>query len=266
MKTSECESGRGVQNFNKFLKILVTGLFALPIFGASPTFDVASVKVSKAPDALVLLTPGTMSAASGKMTVPNSGGLVSIRNWGLNVCIMAAWDLGPGQISGPSWMGSERYDIEARTSPDSSQADLRLMLQALLADRFKMAAHHETKESTGYALVVAKGGPKLKASTGDQRSAVVFAPPSLLIGNGSTMAGLALALSFPVGGRVADETGIAGEFDFSLTYARDQAAGVDAGPSIFTALQEQLGLRLEARKSTMDVLVVDRAERVPTEN
>ncbi len=248
------------------LKILVTGIFAVPIFAASPVFDVASVKVSKAPDAAVLFTPGMMNMASGKMTVPNSGGLVSMRNLGLNVLVMTAWDLGPGQFSGPSWMGSERYDIEARTSPNASQEDLRSMLQALLTERFKMATHHEAKESAGYALVVAKGGPKLHATTGDQRSAVLFAPPSRLIGNGSTMGGLALALSFPAGGRVVDETGIAGAFDFTLTYARDQAAGVDAGPSIFTALQEQLGLRLESRKSTMDVLVVDRAERVPTEN
>jgi len=79
------------------------------------------------------------------------------------------------------------------------------------------------------------------------------------------MAGLAMALSRPAGGRVADETGIAGVFDFTLTYA-PEGAGLDAGPSIFTALQEQLGLRLEMRKSTVDVLVLDRAERVPTEN
>jgi uncharacterized protein (TIGR03435 family) len=248
-----------------FLKILVTGICAVPIFAASPVFDVASVKVSKAPDEAVLFTPGMMNMASGKMTVPNSGGLVSMRNLGLNVLVMTGWNLGPAQFSGPSWMGTERYDIEARTSPNASQADLRLMLQALLADRFRMATHHETKESTGYALVVAKGGPKLHATTGDQRSAVIFAPPSRLLGNGSTMAGLAMALSHPAGGRVADETGVAGVFDFTLTYGVEQA-GVDAGPSIFTALQEQLGLRLETRKSTVDVLVVDRAERVPTEN
>ena len=208
-----------------------------------------------------------MNMASGRMTVPNSGGLVSMRNLGLNVLVMTAWDLGPGQFSGPGWMGSERYDVEARTSPNASQADLRLMLQALLIDRFQMATHHETKESSSYALVVAKGGAKLHATTGDQRSAVIFAPPSRLLGNGSTMQGLALALSVSrsVGGRVADETGLAGVYDFTLTYGPEQA-GVDAGPSIFTALQEQLGLRLETRKSTVDVLVVDRAERAPTEN
>src|SRR5205823_199443 len=97
-------------------------------------------------------------------------------------------------VSGPAWLSSERYDIAARTSPQTSQADLRLMLQALLTERFKLTIHREAKELPVYALVAAKGGTKLKASTGDQHLPVMFAPPTRLLGQGSTVQSLALAL------------------------------------------------------------------------
>ena len=230
-----------------------------------PAFDVASVKPSKAPDAVMFFSGGTMDAASGRLRVPSVTGNVNLTNWTLSSCIAAAWDLGPGEMSGPAWLGSERYDIAAKTSPQTTQADLRLMLQSLLAERFKLATHRELKEMPVYALLAAKSGPKLRASSGDQHSPVLFAPPARLIGQGSTMRGLALALSRPAGRRVVDETGITGAFDFSLTYSQMDTAA-DNGPSIFTALQEQLGLRLEPRKSQVEILIIDHAERAPTEN
>lgn len=212
----------------------------------------------------MLFTPGMVDAASGHMRVPSVGGNVTMTNWSLTSLISAAWDLGPGQLSGPGWMGSERYDILAKTSPNATQADLRIMLQALLADRFRMVTHRETKETPVYALVVVKGGPKLLATTGDQRLPVIFAPPSRLIAQGSTMQALALALARPAGRKVIDQTGIVGAFDFTLSYSADD--GADGAPSIFTALQDQLGLKLEPQKGQSEVLVVDHAERVPTAN
>jgi uncharacterized protein (TIGR03435 family) len=142
--------------------------------------------------------------------------------------------------------------------PDSS-------VQALLAERFRLAIHREMKDLPVYALVAAKNGAKLRASIDDQQSPVLFAPPSRLIGQGSTMQGLALALGRPAGRPVIDKTGINGTFDFSLTYSRDDATA-DSEPSIFTALQEQLGLRLEPEKAQVETLIVDHAERVPTDN
>lgn len=237
---------------------------ALRALAGQVTFDVASVKLSKAPDAVMFFSGGMMDSASGRLRVPNIGGNVTITNWTLGSCIAAAWDLGPGQMSGPAWLGSERYDIAAKTSGQATQADLRIMLQALLADRFGLVTHRETKDTSVYALVVAKSGPKLKTSTGDQRSPVLFAPPARLIGLGSTMQALALSLSRPAGRKVVDQTGIVGAFDFSLSYSADE--GIDGAPSLFTALQEQLGLKLEPQKGQTEVLVIDHAERIPTAN
>lgn len=249
------------------LRAAILALGAIGAAAGSPGFDVASVKISKAPDALVFIGGGAMDAAGARFRVPGIGGTVNLTNWTLSMCIMAAWDLSPGQLSAPG-LSSDRYDIVAKTSPQAasqvSQADLRIMLQALLAERFKLATHWETKERSSYALVAAKNGPKLYASTGDQHLPVIFAPPARLIGQGSTMQGLAMALSHAASRPVVDRTGIAGTFDFALTFATDDPA--DTGPSIFTALQEQLGLRLEPEKSQMEILVVDHAERVPTEN
>lgn len=249
----------------KKVTFLVAALAAQAYAAGPLAFDVASVKISKAPDAVVMMRGGMMDSASGKYRVPSVGGNVNIGNWTLGGCIAAAWDLGAGQLSGPAWLNSDRYDIVAKTSPQATQADLRIMLQSLLAERFKLATHREAKELPVYALVAAKGGPKLRASVGDQHLPVIFAPPARLIGQGSTMEALALALSRPAGRKVLDETGITGTFDFSLSYSVDEAA-TDAGPSIFTALQEQLGLRLEPQKSLVEVLVVDHAERIPTAN
>ena len=243
-------------------------LLALAAVGAlagPATFDVASVKVSHAPDAVVFMGNGAMDAANGHMRVPSIGGNVTMTNWPLTALINAAWDLEPGQRSGgPDWLGTDRYDIIAKTSPNATQADLRIMLQALLADRFKLVTHRETRDMPLYALVAPKGAARLKATTGDQRLPVIFAPPSRMIAQGSTMQALALALTRPAGRKVVDQTGITGAFDFTLTWSADD--GADGAPSIFTALQDQLGLKLEPQKGQTEVLVIEHAERVPTAN
>jgi uncharacterized protein (TIGR03435 family) len=234
---------------------------------AAIAFDVASVRLSKAADAAVLMRNG-MDSASGRFRVQSIGGNVEMSNWSLGTLILAAWDLEPSQLSGPAWLRSDRYDIAARTSPRTTQAELRQMLQTLLIERFTLVVHADRKELSTYALVVAKGGPKLQPANGDQQSAVVFAPPSRFIGRGSTIQGLALVLARPVGRPVVDKTGIAGRFDFTLSYSPETLTpDADApGPSIFTALQEQLGLRLEPQKGMVEVLIVDHAERIPTPN
>jgi len=136
--------------------LFLTTVFAAAGVAASPTFDVASVKIGKAPDAAVLISGGMMDTANGRFRVPGIGGNVSLMNWTLGMCITAAWDLGPGQMSGPAWLNGERYDIAAKTSPLATQAELRLMLQSLLAERFRLVTHRETREMAAYALVVVK--------------------------------------------------------------------------------------------------------------
>ncbi|HVY94138.1 MAG TPA: TIGR03435 family protein [Bryobacteraceae bacterium] len=230
-----------------------------------PAFDVASVKVSHAPDGAVLFGANGFDARSGKLHIPAVGGTVTMHNWSLMMLVVAAWDMGLNQVTGPSWLSTERYDIEAKTSPTATAADVRQMLQTLLAERFHLATHHETKETPAYALVVAKGGPKLQASKADQQLPVIFAPPARLIGQGSSMASLAMTLRRPAGRPVIDKTGLSGFWDFTLTYSPEENV-TDQGPSIFTALQEQLGLRLAPDRSSADYLVVDHAERIPVPN
>ena len=246
-------------------RFTLLALAALCARAGPATFEVASVKVSHAPDAVISFTPGMVDASSGHMRVPGIGGNVTMTNYSLRTLISVAWDLAPGELSGgQDWLGSERYDILAKTSASATQADLRIMLQALLADRFGLVTHRETKETSIYALVAPKGASKLKPATGDQRLPVVFMPPARLEGHGSTMQVLALALTRPAGRKVIDQTGIAGAFDFTLSYSADD--GADGAPSIFTALQDQLGLKLEPQKGQTEILVVDHAERVPTAN
>jgi len=157
---------------------------------------------------------------------------------------------------GPGWMAIDRFSLEAKAgNASATAAELRSMLQSLLADRFKLQFHRETKEVGGYALVVGKSGFKDKSFFTDRTS--------LACGSPTTMA-LAECLSSRLGKPVLDETGITGSHNFSLTMeslAEDQPFP----PSLFTVLEEQLGLKLESRRLPSVVLTIDHAEK-PSEN
>jgi bla regulator protein BlaR1 len=185
----------------------------------------------------------------------------------------------PRMAGGPGWLDSDRFTIDAKPAaplppwPESNK-QLSLMLQSLLEDRFKLAVHWEKKEAAVYDLVAAKGGPKLKEADADEKSGFGMERgriKSLALPLGYLASNLAYLLGRPVN----DKTGLSGNYDYTLAYTPDaaQAAavgppGADAapppdpnGPSIFTALQEQLGLRLESAKGPVEVLVIDHAER-----
>jgi uncharacterized protein (TIGR03435 family) len=194
------------------------------------------------------------------------------------------------QISGPDWLASEHYDIAATIPQDATPQQFYLMLQNLLAERFHLVLHHETRDIRAYELAAGKNGPKLKESV-SHTGADTAVPPSLqqlspatrsmvlagmplATGTGVLMAGkarlieaLAEDLENILAVPVLDKTGLAGKYDYTLEFQRP---GVDAAgdplPSIFTAMEEQLGLRLEQKKLPFDVLVIDRADKVPTDN
>ena len=197
---------------------------------------------------------------------------ISIVNMQLRRLIAKAYDVRPDQIVGPDWLDTERFDMVAKSEfvPDGKQ--LLEMIQTLLAERFKLALHRETREGRAYALIVARGGLKMKAVEPDGDSSTNNGRGEL-VAKGISMARLAETLS-RLGLTVVDQTGVNGVFDFKLTYdpastwpSADATAGTsDSGPSIFTALQEQLGLRLESRKVPIEYLVIDHVERAPTEN
>jgi len=253
-------------------------------YGQGPQFEVASVKPSPPP------LPGRFV-----QTVVRGGpgssdpGRATFENVDLFSLIAMAYDIQRYQLSGPEWLSAARFDIAAKIPQGATRDQYRLMLQNLLAERFKLAVHHETKEIRVYELVVAKNGPKLKESTVDPAAADNGPQPpplgsSLPPGyNGPramqftkvSMERFVANLGGQLGQPVTDGTGLKGNYDIKLRWTGLQApaasepadiGGADSLPSIFSALQEQLGLKLEPRKAPIEYIVVDKAEKVPTEN
>jgi uncharacterized protein (TIGR03435 family) len=298
----------------------------------SLTFEVASIKPASLP------TPG-----NGPMLFrgPSGGpgtkdpGRINYPFMSLKQLLTIAYDMKNYQISGPSWLDTERFDITATMPPDTTKEQFRVMLQNLLAERFKMTVHREKKELPMYSLVVAKTG-KLKESASvtavDPDSPMPpppMGPPKMgpdgfpvlpegiasrpgiftmmmpgrarLTANQQTMQDLANRLTGQLNRPVIDNTGLTAKYDFVLTYAPDPSEGpggrggpgggmmvaVGRGPGpgaggggadstfipdgeapqpLFGALQSQLGIKLEAKKGDVDIVVIDKMEKTPTEN
>jgi len=251
---------------------------------------------------------------------------VSWTNTRLFRVIQMAYDLLPDQISGPDWLHAEPYDILATMPEGTSEANFKLMVQNLLADRFKLAVHREVRQVPGYALEVASKGPKLKQSNGtaslEPAGATNKSDPSIRTPAGTfvdssgfpaplpdnpmfppgtgfsatisvnglyratvlnrSMAEIARFLEPAAGMPVADQTGLAGIYDFHLEYKpdvqptspntpsagnnNDSSALVAPGNDLFYAVQSQLGLKLARKKVPRDTLVIEHIEKIPTEN
>ncbi len=258
-------------------------------------FEVASVRPS---------SPGERTTSK---TTP--GGRAAYTNWALKSLIQVAYGVPGFRVSGgPDWIRTDRFDIVAKAGDaasqdphkvtnnevDSYQARMRERLQSLLADRFHLHTHRETRELSGYALVVARNGPKLQEATEEGPGLDEFKHPDggkgagirarggardsggRFLGGGSfkgqmaTMAMLADIVTRNLGRPVVDKTGLKGRYDFNVEWAPDPAALGStpavpppdmSGPSAFTAIQEQLGLRLEPARVAVEVLVIDHVER-----
>jgi uncharacterized protein (TIGR03435 family) len=221
---------------------------------APPAFEAASVKIRPGSSGLTDISP----YGTGRFTASNAP---------LDLIIQIAFGVGSNRLEGgPGWLKVERYDVVAKAEEGVllTPEHLRPRLQALLEQRFKLATHRQTRLVDGYALVPAKGGPKLKPAVGELKPGGIY-PGGMRFDNIS-VAGFAGWLSYPVGRPVVDQTGLAGNYDVIVEYARDGSTDSPL-PSIFTALQEQLGLKLEPLKQVpVEMLVVDHVERVPTEN
>lgn len=296
------------------------------------TFDVATVKPIAPPTGggrgtiwIGAPTGGPGSKDPGRIHYP----FVNLRT-----LLMSAYDVKDFQISGPAWLSTERFDIQATMPPETTKEQFRVMLQNLLAERFKMTVHRETKELPMYTMIVGKNGPKLKESAPETPTAPTDAedtpkpPPPLpgpgqmkfdaegfpilplpaggrggnfqmmmpgrarLIATRQTMQDLAERLSSILTKPVTDATALKTKYDFTLTYSPE---GLSSGPmfagampapppgaggggdfvkvpdgeapqDLFSAIQAQLGLKLEAKKGLVELIVVDRAEKTPTEN
>jgi uncharacterized protein (TIGR03435 family) len=223
---------------------------------ATPAFDAASIKPTPADGPKIPFQFG-----------PNR---VSMRTT-LGRLIGLAYQVSDFQLAGgPEWAWSAFYDVQAEAGAGADLEQIRLMIRTLLADRFQLRLHRETRAIAGYILSVDKGGPKLPPARTDvppDSQIVQIAPGRGIVSRGGTIKGLALMLEIPLGRLVVDETKIEGNYDFRLLFDDSglKSAATDSTPgSLFGALHE-IGLKLESKKIPMEVLVIDSVER-PSEN
>jgi uncharacterized protein (TIGR03435 family) len=226
---------------------------------AGPSFEAASVKLNH-----------SASTGMGGMIGIGRGGTISMRNVTARTLIEIAYEWPDYALTGPGWISSAGYDVEAKPAQPVDQETGRLMLQNLLAERFNLLVHHENAAINGFNLVVDRGGSKLKPS---QAPGIGFSlmGPDEIRGPGD-MRMLVWVLKGILTAPVADHTGIDGKFDVELKWTRDAVPASGSAPmasepvlSIFAAIRQQLGLSLEATKVPVDRMVIDRLER-PTEN
>jgi uncharacterized protein (TIGR03435 family) len=206
------------------------------------------------------------------MEFSQGGERFTAANLPLGPLLLTTYNISVRQISLPASFPDDRYDIAAKADHPLSPDEMRQMLQQLLVDRLKLAVHREFKEVPVYALVIGKGGQKLTQSKDREGARTPLTPsraggtePSSghLIFKRESMSDFAWALSRTagIGDRlIVDQTGLRGEYDFELTFGRDDEP-TSQQPSIFSALQEQLGLRLEPKKISVEFLVVDHLEK-----
>lgn len=226
-----------------------------------PAFEVASVKPSTEQDRVI-----------GMFTYP--GGRVTVTNYTLKMLIHEAYAIEDYKIlGGPHWTETERYNLEAKPAASSTLSkwvpanlktppnpEMRQMLQTLLAERFQLKLHREPKKESIYALAVAKGGPKLKEPKDTAQQPFVSFLPHGLRGQNATMDLLVERLARIVGRPVLNQTGVNGNFDFLLDYPPDDA-GTDVETLLLSALPEQVGLKLETQSGSIEVIVIDHAEK-----
>jgi uncharacterized protein (TIGR03435 family) len=216
-------------------------------------FEVASVKPSAA---------GQTTNSSG---VNTSNGRVRIVNETLKRCITSAYNVGPNQVvGGPDWLATDRFDIEAKPEqPVKDDSVLMAMLQSLLTDRFKLVVHRETRSISAYVLETGKNGPKLEKSEGGGGS--TSNSRGRIEAKNSNMDHFAEVLSRQMDLPVLNRTGLDGRFNLKLEWNPRITDPAAEGPSVFTAVQEQLGLRLRAQKTPVEMIVVEHADR-PSQN
>lgn len=231
-------------------------LLATTSFGAE--FEAASIK--PAPQQQIGRTSVRTSSntSTGDLTYLN----VNIRD-----LIGQGFKLAQYQITTPDSMNDVRFDIAARFKPGSTPEELREMLQGLLAERFGLKFHREIKELPVFALIMAKGGPKMKAAEATGGSSSRGENGRIRLEAKVTMERFAEYLAGRVDRPVVHQTGLFGPFEITLEFALEDRAGADTTvPLLVTAMPEQLGLRLDSTKAPIESLVVDNVSRTPTEN
>ncbi len=241
-------------------RVLVCGLLLMSAVGvrsavAQTGFAVATIRPSAA---------AVKFESDGK--TETSPGTLRMRDVTVNTCIKWAYGVQDSQIAGPDWMKQDHFDITAKADGPVGDAEMKLMMQALLADRFKLGFHRQKKEMKALVLIVAKGGPKLHESAGEGESSRQNTAMGT-IAKSITMREFADFLGGPMEMPVVDKTGLQGRYDFTLDFTSYlPVVNREYRPDDFTgalnaALQGELGLKMEARKEMVDVMVVDHVEQ-----
>jgi len=204
-------------------------------------------------------------------------GRVTIRNVALRPLIAAAWTLPVAAVIGPDWLDDVRVDLVAKAeSPQTPEADLRVMMRAVFRDRMKMVARIEERREPVWALTVWKGQPKMTAAEMPAKAEDAKCGPAdsttgiRMVCTRETMASLARILSQiggwdPAGKRVVDRTGLPGAWDFAIEWTPSGQSD-NGGLDLFAALEAQLGLRLESQQLPVPVLIIESMDRTPTDN
>jgi uncharacterized protein (TIGR03435 family) len=223
--------------------IAVAGLLATSLFAQN--FDSVSVKPAAAGG----------SANAQPATDPAH---VSYSGVTLKSVIAQAYSVPPDRITGPRWLGDDRFDISATLPAGASQSDIPLMLQHLLADHFGLVIHEQTKSLTGYALLAGKGPLNINRSVEGRVATIDMASDHMQLNN-YTMPDFAKFLATSIGRPVVDETGLNGRYDIALYSSMSEIQSALIGRAI-----QQLGLRIETRSIPAKFIVVDKADRTPS--
>jgi uncharacterized protein (TIGR03435 family) len=235
--------------------IILMTMAAASLCGQTPiSFEVASIR------------PNVVGGADSIRTKDGDGRFSAI-NQSATMLLMNAFDVRRFQlVGGPRWLDSDRFDIVAKTG-DSGPITLEQigpLLQSLLADRFQLRVHRETRNLTGYSLVIGNGGPKLTPNNRTDGTEGLETRrnngKAVTVATKKPLEEFVKFLGSQLGGVVTDDTGLKGRFDFRMEWSFDQDPESSA-PTIFTALQEQLGLRLVSRKGPVEVVVIDTMEK-----
>ena len=244
-----------------FLLAVTAGVHGQTPSSSAPTsFDVVSIRSSPLP----------YPSGGGPWTVTH-GQFKAVTGWPRGVIAWAYNVLTAQVLGGPDWIDRDRYDFDARSERrDAGPEQVRSMLKGLLADRLKLAAHRETQQMQGYTLTIGKNGSKMQESTEGHKNFINWTGPGQVEFTECNMLGLINVLTGMLGAPVIDQTGLHGEYTFKLEFTdprflKAAQTADESKPDLFTAVQDQIGLKLEAKRAPTEVLVIDSIER-PTAN
>ena len=273
--------------------ILLSALLSAQSSATGPSFEVGSVTIATDVPLVPPMVNGPPEANMRFQGGPETRSPERIHYIGvtLKMLIQRAWGVKPEQVAGPNWLATQRYSITAKLPPQTTREEARVMLRNLLIERFQMRLHPETRSFRVYYLVISKKGAKLKSGerlnpAGDEeqqrkslqsglaafkaRSEALSFRPTASLGLGTApIADFVDRLSPHLDRPVLDRTQLDGLYTFSLHWVADGAQQTDdmpRGPSLFAALEEQLGLELKPATDQLQVLVIDAVQKIPVEN